>query len=419
MVTKKHLHDNEQPFDKAAAIVLTKLRDCVAEIVRSLPGRVTKAADLKKTLGLDYKLSWKLFRIAQCVNPLAAGIHVPSPVGLRNLLKAAGKTGVPAERLDELRQAMGAFDQLVKEHAGDRSSFDAMISVYGECSGAITPNYRRDSFRANTHIWGMQAKTQVKCGLFCSRSNPDRIDGALINGFVHLRRMRADTRLVISRTLLTDDLGRAMGGARKPLSEEHESNEGIGLIHEFCSRPLPKLRWITEPDGSVSGELENTDVGNQGALTVFTGTVMEAAAVRYRSEENWYQELNAGLYVPCESLILDMLIQRDMYEAGVVNPQLALFGELSPGASYPAPAREREMLSVTETPVYLGKGPAAAETEDVPRYTELLHYAFERLGWPQDEFDVYRCRIEYPIIPTTAALRFTLPEKPDQASNPD
>ena len=51
-------------------------------------------------------------------------------------------------------------------------------------------------------------------------------------------------------------------------------------------------------------------------------------------------------------------------------------------------------------------------TADVPRYPKIAGYVFDRLGWDGSRFDVYRCRVQYPIVPSSVMLQFELPEKP-------
>lgn len=63
--------------------------------------------------------------------------------------------------------------------------------------------------------------------------------------------------------------------------------------------------------------------------------------------------------------------------------------------------------------MYLGKGPSVMHTPDVPRYAEMIQYAFDRLGWDEARFDVYRCRVEYPVMPSSVVVRFDLPECPE------
>ena len=51
-------------------------------------------------------------------------------------------------------------------------------------------------------------------------------------------------------------------------------------------------------------------------------------------------------------------------------------------------------------------------TPDVPRYPELVRYALDRAGFDAEKFDVYRCRVEYPVMPSTVALTWELPKRP-------
>ena len=67
-------------------------------------------------------------------------------------------------------------------------------------------------------------------------------------------------------------------------------------------------------------------------------------------------------------------------------------------------------MELLESVMYLGQGLSVLPTREVPRYVELARYATDRLGWDADRFDVYRCRIEYPVMPSTVVLRFDLPE---------
>jgi hypothetical protein len=61
--------------------------------------------------------------------------------------------------------------------------------------------------------------------------------------------------------------------------------------------------------------------------------------------------------------------------------------------------------------VYLGKGPSVLCSADVPRYPEMAAYALARLGSNGDRFDVYRCRVEYPVLATTVRVIFSLPTR--------
>jgi hypothetical protein len=117
--------------------------------------------------------------------------------------------------------------------------------------------------------------------------------------------------------------------------------------------------------------------------------------------------------IPCEVLLIDLLIREDTY--GALRPTMYAraehFGELP----YLRILDEAHQLEPREPVAYLGKGCAALYTPDVPRYAELGQL-FERMGADPERFDVYRCRVEYPVLPSTVAMAFDLPAAPGSAS---
>jgi hypothetical protein len=62
-------------------------------------------------------------------------------------------------------------------------------------------------------------------------------------------------------------------------------------------------------------------------------------------------------------------------------------------------------------------GAAAAYLRESPRYLELLRAVTEQVGWTLDEFDVYRVRIEYPLLYTALLLTFDLVPAPSGGSH--
>jgi hypothetical protein len=58
----------------------------------------------------------------------------------------------------------------------------------------------------------------------------------------------------------------------------------------------------------------------------------------------------------------------------------------------------------------LGQGTSVLPTPDVPRYVEMADYVAERVRWDLDQFEVYRCRVEYPVMHSAVVIRFDLPK---------
>ena len=66
-------------------------------------------------------------------------------------------------------------------------------------------------------------------------------------------------------------------------------------------------------------------------------------------------------------------------------------------------------LEVPETVEHLGRGGSAIHTADIPRYDEMMRFAFDQLHGELEACDVYRVRIPYPVMATAAVIRFPAP----------
>jgi len=407
--------DDAPPFEADAATVLRQMRGVLAQFVAAVPGGASKPVELCKSLGIDMKLSWSLFQIVGATDLLAAGQYVPRPGATRKLLRAAARHGVPADLLERMSSAAGEFERLVKVHAGDRPTFDLMID--GRASNGldrIHVAHRRDAFRANSHIWGVQAKTKLLAHFLQPGTENGMADGAVIRGLVGFRRIRPNVPWVIARARCVDDDGvvrriPARSLLEPPADDALGGSATVPFLTEFCTKPLPECRCINRTDGFVEHELVEGPVGSTAAITCIMGDVVRNAAPYYRDEHNLHNEYTAFVRAPCEVLINDLFVHEDMF--GPLTPELIVFGDLLGGPEYPGGGREPPRLPVDEAVDYLGKGPGGIATADVPRYAELARYVFERLGWDGERFDVYRVRVAYPVVPSIVVMRHPLRDR--------
>ncbi|HVP12984.1 MAG TPA: hypothetical protein VMV94_17550 [Phycisphaerae bacterium] len=402
-------------FEAEAAAVLQRLRTTFAAILSSIPGSVSKPVELQRALNIDINLSCKIFKVISASGSLAAGPHVPGGAALRTFLNAASGKGVRAELISAASEAANDFTGLVTAHAGDRAAFDSMISA-SACPGdaaQITLQHRRATFRGQRHIFGMQAKVQLMCVVAQPSSDPRMLDLARITGFFSLRQMRPDTPLVISRVWTVNDDGTVRKVQREPLDPTADPASGIALLREFCSQPPPRHRVRQTAAGRVYGELVGNGIGKKSAITCVEGHVARAGVPRYRDASNSTGAINAKIRIPCERLFVDLLVREDTY--GPLRPKAFSCAEHLDEVVVPAASEDWQRMEPYEPVTYLGKGPSVLYAADIPRYPELGGYAFERLGWDGERFDVYRCRVEYPVLPSTVVMAFELPEAPEQA----
>jgi hypothetical protein len=218
--------------------------------------------------------------------------------------------------------------------------------------------------------------------------------------------------LTIVRPYVTNDDGTAREVRREPLDPTTDQTSSLGLLREFCSQPLPRFRVGQTAPGRLYGELVSNGVGKQAAITCIEGHVVRAAPSRYREEANRVGAYVAQIRIPYEVLLLDLLVHEDTF--GPLAPTAFTVAEHLGEVVAAGRCEEWRPLGPREPAAYLGKGASALATADFPRYSELGRYIFNRLGWDGERFDVYRCRVDYPVLPSTVVMAFDLPAAPGE-----
>ncbi len=394
-----------------AAAVLGRVRSVFGELLASLSG-IRRPADLQRELDIDYKMSWRACRIAAATDPLTVGVHVPGPSSMKRFLKKARQRGVPIGLIEATQQAGHDFEGLVRRHAGDRKSFDSMMSALtGDWAEQIDLEQKRTAFRAASHLYGLQVGTGMTCRIINGNKDENRFDICLLQGHMGLRRSRANAPLMLSRHVCSSDYGAIDSSfVREPLDPKGSGDHGVSLLRKFCSHPTPRIRISELSTGEVQADLVGREVGMAAEVTCVLGHVSRNLLSPYSDDTLPRLRNNQVVRVPTEVLVHDVLMPNDLF--GEVPVRLFVFTEqsmldLNPGHEGPG------LLPVAESVMHLGRGPAVIHTPDVPRYGELLEYAFDRLGWDAEKFEVYRCRIEYPVMHSVASIQFYLPEKPE------
>ena len=401
----------EHSFYEDVGRTLTRLRSDLSEVIAAIPDVVRKGADLHRALHIDRTLSWKVFKIASAVDPVAAGPHVPSRGNLRSFLRAAAKQGVPERLIEAASNSADEFEKMVTRHAGDRPTFDSMVSALGseETAEQLNLVHRRQAFRAQRHILGVHAETHLKFVAMQPSDDPMWLDGVRVEGFVGLRQLRDNAPLIISYSGTRNDDGSVVEVKREPLESVSEPH-GVALLRDFCSKPLPELRAVQAQAGIVVGEIVSRDIGKCAAVTCMEGHLARKPVQRYSTEGNRKGGSAIAVRTPVEVAILDLLLHEDTY--GPIEPSVFVHAEHAGEMPWDGLIHGRHRLPTHHSVVYLGKGPTALHTPDIPRHAEMARHVFKRVGWEAERFDVYRCRIEYPVMPSSIGVAFDLPDAP-------
>ncbi len=382
-------------FEEKLLAVASGLRGEMAALVGALPGPVAGGADLKKQLGLANTVCWQVYSFVASSNPVAAIGQVPGRTAMTRLLQAARRIGLADDLTGRVEHAFDQFEAFTREHAHDRATLNTLASGLATDEGGAANDlrWRRSALRDNSHIWGVQAQTTLLCAVLHASAEPGGIDAALVGGYtkVHALRKQVPLRLLVrSGTYDTQD-----APALKPFVQPNESY----LLEEFSTRPFPRLETAPDPTGMLETSLWFDGIGKASAVDVFTAKVVRNAS---RGEPQPWHGTTKTITVPSEVLVLDLLVPR-----GWTNPSsvhTSTHGNPAILESLMQRVPEFEM-PVKETAVYAGTDLRAFESSDVPRYPEMLRSVLDQLGWAATTFDIYRCRVRYPIMHALVHLR--------------
>ena len=63
----------------------------------------------------------------------------------------------------------------------------------------------------------------------------------------------------------------------------------------------------------------------------------------------------------------------------------------------------------------LGHGLSRFHAREIPRYSEMIRFACSKLGWNEQEFRGYRCRLQFPFYGSQITMAFDPPARPATA----
>jgi hypothetical protein len=299
------------------------------------------------------------------------------------------------------------FERLVEVHAGDRTSFNSMVSAAaGMDTEWVTADaqHRRNAYRAMSHVIGMQARAKHNCGIYNAAPDGQSWDLVVVGGHVGLRMLRALPKALVHRSRVVD-----------PASRQRIRRQGLGpdaslaggyLLPDFSTEPLPAMTFQEMDAGWVASQLERPAVGNLGACTLRFATGYFGNPIPGTGGSDNLFEHDVVVDKPVELLVSDELVKPGLMRGG--KPTAEVFLGNNHGDVPGLPGDVVPVLGDHKVE-FLGTGPDALATPDLPDYPDLLRATAAKLGWDIESHEAWRIRLEFPIYQATVRMRWTLP----------
>jgi hypothetical protein len=386
------------------------LSSALLATLEALPEEQHGPQALAKALGLDKVLASRVLKAVRMRDPIAVAFHMPGPDPLRRLLRAAGKRGAPADVVAKASAAVDRFERLIQVEAGDRGSLDAMICAW-------LPEARRDFelrrkqavFKAMSQLKGMMAHMTLATVLIHPSSDGLTLDIVWGMGLLGFQRLRPNVRakIVTRRMALEEDprLPRNLDG--DPILDMDDAR-----LDEFCDGPPAEVTAVSQANETIHYYLAGSDFGPDSGVDLVLVEVNEREMQRYVPRDSDRKgHVFAEVSAPTKALLFDVLVHEDVYPGR--EPQLMIYDTVLEGvADINDRSRDGDRLEMAESIQSLGKGAGVARDARAPKYVDMLRHVFERMGWDDQEFRVYRCSIAYPLYGSQVAVAFEAPPPP-------
>lgn len=400
-------------FEQQAALVLGEMQHAFRDFLAFVPGGVRKAADLQRAFDLDSKLAGQMYKVATATSPAVAGANVPPQVSLQRVLKAAARRRFPAPVIDRVGAAFGAFERFVEEYAADRERFESMLSgMSRDEADQIDLKYKKTAHRAMSHLVGADMSTSLYAMMLHPGSAPDKLDVLVARSFVGLHRLRATAPLVLPIGLI-----RIAGAYSDPVPNFASSTRPLGgaggnwLMREFSTPGLSDLAVIGADSAAPALEVPAA-VGLRESVTItIASSIKDTPSPLSLTGPRAGYRVTPRVRLPAQTLLVDILIHPDAFDRR--HPLAAKVStyrndRISVGSGEPDYTERTDLLAVREHCEYLGRGFEVLGTPEVPRHVDMLKTAAAAESWNPASFHAYRCRVEYPIVPSSVRVEFDL-----------
>ena len=399
----------EQRFSEVGSL----LGKAFGDLLGALPDGQAGPQRLARGLGLDKVLLSRLLKSLRARDPLATLHHAPGPEPLRRVLRAARRAGAPTPLLDRAAGAVNAFEEVIKNDAGDRSALDAILATWvPDARGAFELRRKQTVHRALAELKGVSVDTQLSTVLLHPARDGQSLDVVWVMGLFGLRRLRPGVAVKLASRRMAPKLAerspRTLAG-----DTIDDSSDGF-LAHlrldEFCQAQPAELSVVRHGD-IVHYVLANTGFGPRSAVDLVLAEANLAEMPRTVPKGSGRKGyVFAEVAPPTRRLVFDAFVHSDVYPGQ--DPELIVYETALEGvANVNDRGRDLDRLQLQESVLPLGQGLERVRNAHVPRLDALTRHVFATMGWNCAHFRGYRVEADYPLFGSQVCLAFDPPEK--------
>lgn len=388
-----------------------RLLESLGALLAAIPGHPHRPQALATRLGVDKVLTSRLLKALRGGDPIEVLAHAPGPDPLRRVLRSARRVGVGAVELDAARDAIDAFEGLIRDELGDRSALATMVAAWLPAAREEFELRRKQAaYKAISQLKGVTANLDASAVVLHPGASGDRLDVLWCMGLFGLRRLRPDARVKFAtRRLGTQELN---AGPRRPMNLAGIPVDGIDRtrLDAYCSQPTVPLvahRYGDVVHYTLGGESFGP---GSGVDLVFAELNLDEMSCPKPPDPPRSGFVFAEVGTPSRSLSFDVFVHEDVY--GGIEPELVLHDTAIGGVADPFdPARDIDRLEMIESLDFLGRGLERCSLPEAPKHRRMLEEVFAARNWDPREFRAYRVRIEYPIYGSQVTVAFAVPQR--------
>ncbi|HMN40483.1 MAG TPA: hypothetical protein PKE29_06520 [Phycisphaerales bacterium] len=401
----------DRSFEAHAKEVGFRLRRVLAELAASVRVDISQPRSAARELGVDKTLAWKVSKIAMGSDPVAAMWVLPGTPSQKTLLRAFEEAGAPAALLTTAREVLDEFQTMVDEHAGDRETFEILLSSIAAGDPQAREAQRKQAFQANSAIWGVSCRARTWTYIVTpGRDDPDKGDIAMVGSYVHVNRLRRSAEWPLAAVGAVDERGNQLGAPlHKVLPSQGDVTQDPSLP-EYCRGRIPSIRRERRVGGMLEYRMEGGAVGKTAAFDWAAGWRYKGCVLRWRTPTDGQIALALNVMVPTEMAQLDVIVHKGFWHDP--QPRLKVFSLLPGEPVVPQDGVARREVQVHQTVDRLSEGLRDLAVHDVPNYAQMIEAAIGGMGHSPSGFHGFRVRMKYPILSTAIVLETDLRDGP-------